>query len=164
MAEIIAESGMSAGAIYGHFDSKSAIIRAVATGVLIARLNDLEQLRHVEPMPEPSEMVRTIVRGFFEPTGWPAILLQVWGEAVTDPTLREVANDFFSRVRSTFAQYIARWQETEHGLGASEARAIGDAQAPLFLSAVHGFVVQDGLFASFDRDEYLAKTLPYLPK
>jgi AcrR family transcriptional regulator len=164
MAEIIAESGMSAGAIYGYFDSKAEIVRGAATSIVAARMSDLDELSRLDPMPEPSEMVGTIIRGLVVQGAWPALLLQVWGEAVTDPSMREVANEFFSRVRAAFADYISRWHEQAHGLSETDARRIADEQAPLFLSVVHGFVVQDSLFAPFDRASYLAKTLPYLPK
>jgi len=164
MAEIIAESGMSAGAIYGHFDSKADIVRGVATTIVLARMNELEELSLLDPMPEPSAMVRAIIHGFLEPNGWPAVLLQVWGEAVTDPSLREVANEFFSRVRIAYANYVTRWQQQIHGLSEPEARRIGEEQSPLFLSAIHGFIVQDTLFAGFDRSDYIEKTLLYLPR
>jgi AcrR family transcriptional regulator len=164
MAEIIAESGMSAGAIYGYFDSKAEIVRSAAASIVAARMNDLDQLSRLDPMPQPSEMVGTIIRGLVVQGAWPALLLQVWGEAVTDPSMREVANEFFSRVRSAFADYIARWHRQAHGLSEPEALRVAEEQAPLFLSVVHGFVVQDSLIAEFDRSSYLAKTLPYLPR
>jgi AcrR family transcriptional regulator len=163
MAEIIAESGMSAGAIYGHFGGKADIVREGATTIVSARMDDLEKLSQLDPMPRPGEMVRTVIEGFVEPHGWPAVLLQVWGEAVTDPSLREVANESFARVRVAFASYVARWHQQAHGLSETDARRLGDEQAPLFLSAIHGFVVQDSLFEGFDRADYLAKTLPFLP-
>jgi AcrR family transcriptional regulator len=163
MAEIIAESGMSAGAIYGYFDSKADIVRSVATTIVSARMNDLEQLAELDPMPEPSEMVRTIIRGLVEQDVWTALLLQVWGEGVTDPSMREVANEFFSRVRVAFADYITRWQQLTHEQPETVARRVANDQAPLFLSVVHGFIVQDTLFAEFDREGYLAKTLRFLP-
>ena len=37
MADIIAESGLSAGSIYSHYDSKVELIRAVASDVLSGR-------------------------------------------------------------------------------------------------------------------------------
>ncbi|WP_456846025.1 TetR/AcrR family transcriptional regulator, partial [Cellulomonas sp. P5_C6] len=42
MAEIIAESGLSAGAIYGHYPSKSAIVVDVASRVIGVRVRDIE--------------------------------------------------------------------------------------------------------------------------
>ena len=41
MADIIAESGLSAGAIYGHYESKEALLSTVAGRILSARGSEL---------------------------------------------------------------------------------------------------------------------------
>ncbi len=53
MAEIIAESGLSAGAIYGHYPSKDAIIVDVASRVVGNRILDVERLARTEPLAPP---------------------------------------------------------------------------------------------------------------
>jgi AcrR family transcriptional regulator len=164
MAEIIAESGLSAGAIYGYFGSKAEIVHAVATRIVKARVEDLDQLATLDPMPEPSVMIRTLLDGLIESLGLPAILLQVWGEAVTDPTLRELCIGIFGSLRGAMTLYIARWQQSAHGLSVADAQRVAREQAPLFVSVVNGFVVQDSLVPDFDRTGFLDATLPYLPK
>lgn len=164
MAEIIAESGLSAGAIYGYFGSKSDIILAVATRVVGARIADLEDLAKLDPLPEPAEVARILLDGLVGSIGQPAVLIQVWGEAATDPALRALCSDIFTQLRNALASYLARWNHAEHGMSEAEARRAASAQAPLFVSAVQGFVLQDTLFTDFDREEYLAKSLEYLPR
>jgi AcrR family transcriptional regulator len=164
MAEIIAESGMSAGAIYGYFGSKTDIVRSVATAIISARVEDLENLGALEQMPDPGEVVQDLINSFLTAAGWPSILVQVWGEAIIDPPLREVVNEIFHRVRLGFEVYLARWQQQAHGLSEAEAHRVAKDQAPLFISAVHGFVVQDSLFNGFDREAYLERALSYLPR
>src|ERR1700761_6515462 len=88
MAEIITESGLSAGAIYGYFASKTDIILAVATRIVGARVGDLNEAAYRDPMPDPPAMLRTILQGLIDANGLPTVLLQVWGEAVTDESLR----------------------------------------------------------------------------
>jgi hypothetical protein len=70
----------------------------------------------------------------------------------------------FDGLRDALIRYLARWQQTEHGLSEKDARRVAIAQAPLFLSAVQGFIVQDSLFSDFDREEYLTTSLSYLPR
>lgn len=164
MAEIIAESGMSAGAIYGYFGGKVDLVRAVATKVISASMADLEALSLLDPMPEPSQLVRTIVTGILDSMSWPSIQTQVWGEAVTDPKLRAVCEEILGQIRSGFELYLTRWQQQAHGLSEKDASQIGRDQAPLFLSAVHGFIIQDSLQAHFNRASYLERTLLYLPR
>ncbi len=164
MAEIIAESGLSAGAIYLYFGSKADIVYAVATRIVHARVEDLDNLAQLDPMPEPSVMIRTLLSGLIESLGLPGILLQVWGEAVTDPALRELCVGIFGLLREAMTTYVARWQQSAHALSAAEAQRVAEEQAPLFVSAVNGFVVQDSLVPGFDRRAYLEATLPHLPR
>ena len=86
MAEIIAESGLSAGAIYGHYASKDAIIVDVASRVVGNRIHDVEHLARTEPLaaaahpPPRADRAACSTR-----SAAPAIMLQLWGEGVTDP-------------------------------------------------------------------------------
>jgi AcrR family transcriptional regulator len=164
MAEIIAESGLSAGAIYGYFASKSEIVMSVATKVVGARIVDIDNLTRMDPMPEPSKVVRMMLDGLLASIGQPAVLVQVWGEAATDPDLLELCVNIFASLRDALTAYLTKWHEVEHGLSEKDARRLATEQAPLFLSAVQGFIVQDSLFTDFDRDQYLTNALSYLPK
>jgi AcrR family transcriptional regulator len=164
MAEIIAESGLSAGAIYGYFPSKAEIVQAVATRIVGARIIDLGNLAALDPMPEPAVMIRAILQGLVDSVGLPTILLQVWGEAVTDTRMRELCVGIFTRLRDAITLYLALWQQSAHGLAETDAQRVAREQAPLFISVVNGFVVQESLVPGFDRDAYLATTLPYLPR
>ena len=164
MAEIIAESGLSAGAIYGYFGSKSDIILAVATKIVAARIVDLEHLARLDPLPEPAKVVRILLDGLLDSLGRPAVLLQVWGEAATDPALLTLCSDIFTQLRDALGNYLTHWDGSQHGMSEAEARRVASEQAPLFVSAVQGFIVQDSLFTDFDRESYLTATLRYLPR
>jgi AcrR family transcriptional regulator len=163
MAEIISESGMSAGAIYGHFAGKAEIMRDVAMRVVTERMADLDNVGRLDPMPEPGAVVATILRAMISSSALPSIQAQVWGEAVTDPAMRAVCNEIIAKVRTAFEGYLARWQIQTHGLSPKDARRVGADQAPLFVSAIHGFVIQDSIIENFDREGYLERTLKYLP-
>jgi AcrR family transcriptional regulator len=164
MAEIIAESGLSAGAIYGYFASKSEIVLAVATKIVGARVVDIDNFGRLDPMPEPGSVIRKLLEGLIASVGQPAVLVQVWGEGATDPALLELCVGIFESLRDAITAYLSRWQEVKHGLSERDAHRIAAAQAPLFLSAVQGFVVQDSLVRNFDREQYLTTALSYLPK
>jgi len=164
MAEIISESGLSAGAIYGYFAGKSEIVLAAATKIVTGRIYDLDELGQRDPMPDPTEMIRGLLEGLLASLGSPAVLVQVWGEAATDQALLDLCTDIFDRLRDAIVVYLARWQRSEHGLSAKDAQKIAVVQAPLYLSAVQGFVVQDTLFTNFDREAYLTLSLAQLPR
>src|SRR3954470_18579017 len=63
MADIIGESGLSAGAIYGHYPSKSAIVVDVASRVVGPRIDALERLAQPEPLAPPPTIPRVLLGG-----------------------------------------------------------------------------------------------------
>ncbi|HNP16320.1 MAG TPA: TetR/AcrR family transcriptional regulator, partial [Terrimesophilobacter sp.] len=107
MADIIADSGMSAGAIYAYFPGKADIIAEVAGRVLGTRIASIERLAVRETLPAPSDLIRTILSGLRDELGNPSIVLQVWGEAVNDRQLRPLANEAFGRLLNAFRLYLA---------------------------------------------------------
>lgn len=164
IADIIAEAGLSAGAIYGHFSGKDEIVLEVATQVSTQRLLDLTELAEAVPMQPPSEMLKVVQRGMLRDLGDPGILVQMWGEAVTDPELRTLATGIAKRLRESYAGYISLWQQREHSLSPEEADALAAEQAPLFVAASQSFILQQGLFGDPDAEGYLDVVTRHLPR
>ncbi|MFF3065339.1 TetR/AcrR family transcriptional regulator [Oerskovia sp. NPDC057915] len=164
MADIITESGLSAGAIYGYFDSKSELIHQTAAQVVGARVLDVEKLAASEPLPVPAEVVRVLMTGVQRELRDPRILVQLWGEAVTDPALRALAAGVVERILRTFEDYLTVWHQRMNGHAEAEAAALAAEQAPLFVSACQGCMLQSALIEDFDRDGYLDLLVRYLPR
>lgn len=164
MADIIAESGRSAGAIYGYYASKSEIIHRTASRVVGARVLDVERLAAQDPLPVPAEVVRLLMTGVQHELRDPRILVQLWGEAMTDPALLDLAAGVVRRIRQAFEHYLAVWHRRANGLGEAEATVLAVEQAPLFVSACQGYIIQSGLFDDFDRDTYLDRLVRHLPR
>ena len=163
MADIIAESGLSAGAIYGYFKGKADIVQEVAHTVVSSRVRDIEQMAGQEPMPHPSEVLRVLMHGMEATMGGSGILVQLWGEAVTEPELRTHTTIVLTRLRAAFANYLSLWNQRMHGLSAAEADALGAVQARLYVAASQSYMVQDALIDDFDREEYLTAIAGQLP-
>jgi AcrR family transcriptional regulator len=164
MADIIAESGLSAGAIYGHYASKAEIVVDVASRVINARVGEAQRLFLSDPLPPPSRLVRVLMTGMLDDVGDPTILVQLWGEAATDPALRSMSLAVFGRLRETYEQYISLWHQREHGVSPKDGAAIAADQVPIFLSAAQGFIVQTALMPGFDREHYLESLDRLLPR
>lgn len=164
MADIISESGMSAGAIYGHYASKNALVVEVAGRIVGSRIDDITRLAESTPMPAPPLLVRVVVGAIRREIGDTAVLLQLWGEAVTDPEIKALASETVGRIRRTYGAYVSTWHQRTHGLPPDEADALAATQAPLFLAAVQGFVVQSAVLTDFDADAYLDAVEQYLPR
>ena len=164
MAEIIAESGLSAGAIYGHYPSKDALVVDVASRIVDARIADVEALSELDPMPPPPALVRALVTSMREEIGSPGVMLQLWGEGVTDPEVRRLASSVVTRLLATTARYVALWQQRTYGTLPDEAEAVGVEQSVLFVAAVQSYIVQSSLVPHFDSEAYLAAQEKYLPR
>ncbi|WP_348788377.1 TetR/AcrR family transcriptional regulator [Leifsonia sp. NPDC080035] len=153
MADIIAESGLSAGAIYGHYKSKDELIALAVSEILDARFLEVAEIRAQDPLPAPGEVVRTLVTGILTQIGEVQLLIQVWGQVPINPELRTMAAAVGGRVRTMFADYLTQWFGRDRS--PAEARALGERYCSLYVGIVQGFMTQTVLFEDFDGDAYL---------
>jgi TetR/AcrR family transcriptional regulator, transcriptional repressor of aconitase len=156
MAEIIAESGLSAGAIYLHFDGKQQLAMAVAQRVLGNRMQEIGEHLHDAEIPAPSAMLRMMMQGLTADVRDPGLLVQLWGEAVTDPELAGMIGPIFERVRDVMRPYLTRWGVERLGMATDAAAAWADGLVPIFLGMGQGYIIQSTLLADFDREAYFA--------
>lgn len=155
MADIITESGLSAGAIYGHFEGKQQLALAVAQRILGNRLAEFDSRVGAGELPPPSGMLRLMMdglRGELRDTG---VLLQLWGEAVTDPQMSDMVGPIFVRVRELMGPYLRRWAVERRRLGGDTANAWADGVVFVFFGMAQGYIVQSALLPGFDSDAYL---------
>ncbi|MBX3068828.1 MAG: TetR/AcrR family transcriptional regulator [Microbacteriaceae bacterium] len=164
MADIITESGMSAGAIYAYFPGKAEIIVDVASRVLGRRIANLESATSNKLLLPPSEVVRAILTGLKEEIGNPSVIPQVWGEAVVDAALRSLANNAFSGLQNALTRYLQNWSVQEHEMDADTAAKRARELAPLLVSVCQGYILQLALVDDFDSDFYLNRVIENLPR
>ncbi|MHA7984241.1 TetR/AcrR family transcriptional regulator [Rathayibacter sp. CAU 1779] len=161
MSDIIAESGLSAGAIYGHFTGKGEIVAAVTDRVLEAGPASLRNARDAHGVPlHPLDAMSGLLDAIVDQVGGTAMPLQVWGQASVDPELRESFRRVFPLLMSAIADQFALWlrEVREVSAAASEARAA--ELAPLLIGVLQGAVVQETLIDGFDRSGYFALARP----
>lgn len=94
MADILAESDLSAGAVYRYFTSKNELITAVAEQVMGQVIALLEPIVSQDPPPTLDEVLRQGLAATnelaFGEDGFARLAPQVWAETLRDPTLAEV--------------------------------------------------------------------------
>ena len=164
MADIMEQAGLSAGAIYNQYKGKAEIVHEVARRLSGLRLEDVSRLALTEPMPPPAELVRTLVSAVQENIGDARILVQVWGEAVTDPEVAEVTGRVFTNLINAYSSYLTQWHVRVKGVASDEAARLGATQAPLVMSAIQGFFIQSALMPGFSSEAYLASMDAHLPR
>ncbi|MBX3194816.1 MAG: TetR/AcrR family transcriptional regulator [Microbacteriaceae bacterium] len=155
MADIIAESGLSAGAIYGHFESKQQLVIAVAQRILGNRMAEFGSRLETGELPPPSFMLRLMMEGLRGELRDTGVLLQLWGEAVTDPEMSGLIGPIFQRVRGLIGPYLHRWATERRGLGGEAAEVWANDVIMVVIGIAQGYVVQSALLPGFDGEAYL---------
>jgi AcrR family transcriptional regulator len=154
MADIIDESGMSAGAIYSHFSGKAEIAQHVARLTVGTKAEELVAFAQAaDPPAGPAEIISFVMEATHQ-VGIPrALLLQVWAEATVDVELRAILDQTIGRLRSAYAAAIDPWlRATGRPRDAASIRAVVDTMVALS----QGFIVNSALFGTDDPQGYLA--------
>jgi AcrR family transcriptional regulator len=150
MADIIDASGLSAGAIYLHFESKQQIVLAVARRVLGRRLGDLQAMSQ-QRLADPVTTLQFLLAGMVEDILDTRLLIQLWGEATTDPELGSLVTEIFATLRVRLTGYLTAWATQQ---GVPEPAAWAATSLPAVLAIAQGFMVQRALLPGFDADAY----------
>jgi AcrR family transcriptional regulator len=154
MQDVIAEAGLSIGAVYRYFRGKDELIEAIAEGYATQISSVLESVAA-----DPDRTLLEVMRAAFEvidvqtgPQGALRIAIQVWGEAVRDEDTARTARRYFERFRSTFVAIARRAAAAGELPGDAHPEAVG---AALF-SMVIGYGLQKLLTGSPSVPTYLA--------
>jgi AcrR family transcriptional regulator len=154
MADIIAEAGMSAGAIYLHFENKQDLTTQVIREVLQERAGEFAELGKRRPLPDPATVLRQNLEGFRRNPAKAAIQLHLWSTCAREPSLAELLEEFSGEMRRLFQGYLEAWL-IEQGLDLQTASERAALLAHIVVGLRQGYVVQSGLVPAFDADGYL---------
>lgn len=120
VADISAESGLSAGSIYSHFSGRGEIGLQVATSVIGRRARRLSAA--TVPL-APAEIVE---RFLTEDDGEVPVqlVLQMWAEATVDPEIRAIFDGVMRRLSATYADAVRPWAAMHGGDAEDYARGM----------------------------------------
>jgi AcrR family transcriptional regulator len=151
MADIVAESGLSPGAIYLHFASKQEIALEVGRQVLSRRLGELDRLG--EDGLDPIDAMRVLLGAMVGDLVDTKVLVQLWGEATADPEIDVLVQEIFGELGEAWTRYLTGWGG-RHGV--ADPVAWARQRVPAVLALAQGFFVQRALLTDFDPDAYFA--------
>lgn len=163
MTDIIRESGLSAGSIYSHFDSKAELVRFSALALLDDRGEHLQQLSggNSEVL-TPHLLLRRLVEQVL-PEELGGVVLQLFAESVRDPELAPVVVEALDKVKGLVTRELRPWAESEAGKGrfvGVDAQTVALRSADVVMVNVHGFILRRSLIADLDQQALLADLLP----
>lgn len=151
IADIVAESGLSAGAIYSHFTNKAELARYVASEYLVVRLDALEADAAEGVVRTPRELVALLL-GVFADEGLPAkVVLQFWAEATVDDDMRPTLLTTVARLRGSLTAALTPWSRS----AGEDAGGRADAAAGAVMALAQGYIANVALFGERDPSEYL---------
>lgn len=155
MADIIGESGLSAGSIYSHFSGKADLVRFVSAQVLDTRFEEIALHTRDGEAPAPGAVLREIL-GATSDRDLARVIVQIWGAVQQDPGLQQVLWERLGDIRSLAGTVLAPWARLQAGDGDHEAALSRAADA--VVTVMQGYVARIALDPTVDRDE-LRETL-----
>ena len=141
MQDVIAEAGLSVGAVYRYFPSKYDLVTALATQVIDQVTGAFDHLAAVQPPLPMAEIIQGAVEIAAKHTGPDGALrlaVQVWAEAMHDPQLAEFVGGVYSGVRARLITLAARAVEAGELPAGTEPEDV----ASVIFALLPGFTLQ----------------------
>lgn len=154
MQDVIAEAGLSVGAVYRYFPSKTELIRATV-GQLVGEVEATLKAIAADPsVPLPDAMARAleIMEPNLGPNGMMRFAVQMWAEALREPEMGEFVSGVYVGLRATFVTLAHRARATGEVPATVDPEALGAALFSLLL----GFALQRLLTGTPERSTYEA--------
>ncbi|MFG1912681.1 TetR/AcrR family transcriptional regulator [Kribbella sp. NPDC048928] len=157
MADVIRESGLSAGAVYGYFRSKEEIVAAIAEDALSSVDELFEKILATEqpltPLAALEATIEHVVVIAQRPGGdVTRVAVQAWSEALRNDAIREVARGKYCGLRNGFLE-IARRAQAD---GTVDADVPPEDVAAVMFGMIPGFVLQRLLIGDVSPATYKA--------
>lgn len=154
MAQIIKESGLSAGAVYRYFPSKEALIFAAVTTSLERLRGAILPLFGRDPLPSPDALLREIAEAIDSLSGQAGgdlkrLALLGWSEAQRNAELSKLMQGHYAGFRDLLAGAVPAWKRA--GMLAPSARP-GEV-AKTLLACSMGYVAQGAIVGNLSPKE-----------
>jgi AcrR family transcriptional regulator len=138
IADITAESGLSAGSIYAHYRNKAELVQASAREALSERAAVIGEWAASDTPPDPDELLARLVAG--KDPAAARVAVQTWGEATTDPAIRAIVIDMIDRQRAMMHDCVTAWlvkvERHEPAEARERATPIARRVSALYLAAL----------------------------
>ncbi|MDR2974989.1 MAG: TetR/AcrR family transcriptional regulator [Propionibacteriaceae bacterium] len=120
ISDIVAESGLSTGAIYSHFTNKVELVRYIFSYYLLPRIDQLhfradssndDGSHPSQAIVSPGQALHRLLQ-IFHSTGLPYVIFaQFWAEVTVDAELREAFLESVGSLQNTLSEVLLPWAE-----------------------------------------------------
>jgi AcrR family transcriptional regulator len=158
MQDIVAETGLSAGAIYRYFPSKEDIVAAIATEHRTAEAAAFAEVSTSDDVGDALRLLAQATLGrLAEPDEqrWRRVTVQVWGEALRNDRVMDIVRDGLDEPIKILTELF------RHGLreGRLPAGIDPEGAARVCASIFEGLVLQQAWNPQLDVDAYIGAVL-----
>jgi AcrR family transcriptional regulator len=157
MADVIRESGLSAGAVYGYFKSKEEIVAAIAEEALGTVDELFEKILTTEHPLTPLAALEAALNHAVTIAERPGgdvtrVAVQAWAEALHNPAILDIAGGKYLQLRDHFEDVVRRAQAD----GTVDPDTDPKYIAQVMFGMLPGFVLQRLLIGDVTPDTYTA--------
>ncbi|MFF7655945.1 TetR/AcrR family transcriptional regulator [Streptomyces sp. NPDC007983] len=141
MQDLLAEVGLSSGAVYRYFPGKQDMIIAIAEENLAEVTGEVRRMTAAEPAVSIGELLARIfqtIKAKHEEDGFAAIALLVWAECLRDPTLAERIKGTLTDVTAELADIVRERQES----GGLPVEIPAGQLTQVIVASVPGYILQ----------------------
>jgi len=154
MADIVAETGLSAGAIYRYFPAKEDIVAAIAAE---HHTREAAVLAEAEDATDAGDLLRDLARvslgRLSDPAEqrWRRVTIQLWGEALRDERVMRIVRSGLDEPLEIIAGLLRRSQQD----GSVPVGIDPDSAARVCAAIFQGLVLQQAWDPGIDIDGYV---------
>ncbi|SNC63302.1 transcriptional regulator, TetR family [Kytococcus aerolatus] len=153
MSQVIEESGLSAGAIYGYFTGKDELVAAVALEVIRRRTSTFAEIAERTPVPPPHVALGGFLAELPEP-GEGALVLEIWALVGREQGLQDLGGEVFAEIARGAQHYLAAWYQQDEDLDEEQATRRATRATPALLALAQGYIVQSALLGPSARETF----------
>jgi AcrR family transcriptional regulator len=162
MQDVLAEAGLSAGAVYRYFPGKEHIVLAIATeslGEITGALTGELHTGELRPIDEVVGAMLERIQRLDEEHDLAPLAVQVWGEAVRSPELARILADALAEVRAVIGRLVERYRAE----GMLDGRGATDRTARVLTAVAAGFILQRAVLRDVDAATFRAGLAELVP-
>jgi AcrR family transcriptional regulator len=151
IADIVAESGLSTGAIYSHFTNKGEIARYIVSEFMLPQLDVMAAASTVRA---PRQIIELLLKAVSENDISPSVILQFWAESSVPGEIRDELLRTLAKIREALTAALLPWAREQT---TDDDAAVRLAQShTLDVAAVaQGFIANAAIFGMRDPHAYL---------
>lgn len=149
IADLIARSGTSAGAIYHHFSSKQAVVLEVTRRAIAGPMASVMSTPNSAGL-SPAHLLEAAITRVVHDEPTAELLVQVWAGASSDPDLHQVLHSEGLGIQHAVVSVVADW------CARNDVDADPEGLASILIGLVMGYAVQRALLPTTNRDAYVA--------